>query len=285
VVPFLRIFIGTCSVLAALQHGLSAARADDMLLPLRLSTSVFKAAYLVPKPNEKQVTIHILVQSGENENPGTEGLAHYVEHLAWQSALGPSKGLLDRHSNASTTGMTTDYFLQGPPSDIESLFGTLMKALGPLTVDQKFAEDERNIILREYDFRLRDRPLVVTEQALYRALVDGNPHARSVLGTPEDIAHFSFDEARALHASTHCAANSVLVVGGPVTEDEINSLLSRPLDARACQNAVPTTALRMPASDTLQIDSKDTKLPPQLMWHKLVELDAPMEYEKLDANL
>ena len=283
--PILRKFIAICAVGIAVQHVIGMALAEEASLPIRLPTSVFKAAYLVPKPNEKQVTIHVLVQSGENDNPGTEGLAHYVEHLAWQSALGASVGLLDRHSNASTTSMTTDYFLQGPASDLNSMFDTLTKVLAPLTVDQKFAEDERNIILREYDYRRRDRPLAAIEEALKRSLLGSDPRARSVLGAPNDITQFSFDEARTLHASTHCPANSVLVVGGPITAVEITTLLARPIDVRACKNAISPKPLIMPLTDTMQIVSNEANAPPHLMWYKLVELDTPIEIEQLDVGL
>ncbi|MGB1413797.1 MAG: hypothetical protein ACPG6U_04130, partial [Paracoccaceae bacterium] len=50
---------------------------------VRINFPSFKAVYLIPNIRSDRVDTHLIFQNGEVDNPYTEGLMHYVEHLTW----------------------------------------------------------------------------------------------------------------------------------------------------------------------------------------------------------
>ncbi|MEN9011110.1 MAG: hypothetical protein ABF241_03460 [Yoonia sp.] len=70
--------------------------------PREVQQNVFKQALVLNNPEIDSAFIHLVFPSGEAQNPYAEGLAHYVEHLAWLSAMkGPDQTrALKAHSNA-----------------------------------------------------------------------------------------------------------------------------------------------------------------------------------------
>ena len=74
----------------------------------------FKAVYLIRDSSIDLIQIHLIVQSGEAENPFEEGMAHYVEHIAWLNVLEAGRGFQHHNSNAWTTHLSTGYWVSGP---------------------------------------------------------------------------------------------------------------------------------------------------------------------------
>ena len=48
---------------------------------VRINFPSFKAVYLIPNSTSDRVDTHLIFKNGEVDNPYTEGLMHYVEHL------------------------------------------------------------------------------------------------------------------------------------------------------------------------------------------------------------
>ncbi len=179
-----------------------------------LSAGTLQAAYFIADAQATTVSAYLYLPYGEIDNPYAEGLAHYSEHLGWLNGFGLAKADFDRETNASTTLFRIEYHFNAPPEDLEHSLQVLAKTLTPIRLDPQFMEQERGIIAREYDFRVRESIWADFNQSLDRATYGDHPITRSVMGTPNNIANFSLTDARAFHKMTHTVDQAVLLVYG-----------------------------------------------------------------------
>lgn len=192
----------------------------------RAKSTVFADALLIENSSIEDAYVYLVFPSGEAANPFDEGLAHYVEHLAWLSAFGEDQEGNDRHSNAWTNHFSTGYWQRAPEGDIESALLTLVSVSEPLSVETEFALQERAILLREYDFRVSERPLYPELVDMDRVIYGDGNLARSVIGAPSDIANYSLDDAKALHEQSHILSNATLLVYGNVGRARFEAALA-----------------------------------------------------------
>ncbi|HEY8618356.1 M16 family metallopeptidase [Phenylobacterium sp.] len=119
----------------------------------------------------KQAAIRLWLDTGSlNETDAQQGLAHFLEHMAFNGSQGVKEGemikILERlglsfgaDTNASTGFDETIYTLDLPRTDDETVDTSLMlmrEAAGNLTIDQAAVDRERGIVLSEE--RARDTP-------------------------------------------------------------------------------------------------------------------------------
>ncbi|MGM0824046.1 MAG: M16 family metallopeptidase [Pseudomonadota bacterium] len=236
----------------------------------------------VQSTDSSEVQAHIIIRHG---NPSS-GLAHYVEHLAWLNTVGAKQRSADRHSNAWTNDYAAGYWLSGKPDEMNEILQTLSGLFDPLEIPAEFAAEEREIILREYEAHMVDKPDAQAAEAMSAFLYAGNTLASSVLGTPDDIRGFSYDDARALHAATHRPENATLVVTGGVTERDVNRAL-KAVDWPAKQDAgaesqPPTFELAEPADTLLRYPEKEASA--RVILRRVVALPEPVPFDLLEAH-
>ncbi len=236
----------------------------------------------VQSTDSSEVQAQIITRHG---NPSS-GLAHYVEHLSWLSAVGGKQRSADRHSNAWTNDYAAGYWLSGKPDEMNEILQTLSGLFDPLEIPAEFAAEEREIILREYEAHMVDKPDAQAAEAMSAFLYAGNTLASSVLGTPDDIRGFSYDDARALHAATNRPENATLVVTGSVTERDVNRAL-KAVDWPAKQSAdaesqPPTFELAEPADTLLRYPEKEASA--RVILRRVVALPEPVPFDLLEAH-
>jgi predicted Zn-dependent peptidase len=215
-----RVVTDTSDVLVALDHG------------------PFRGAYLVRDVAAETIELTLVVQSGEADATGAEGIAHYVEHLSWLNA-NKNSAEQARHSNAATTSVATTYWVMTMPEALDATLANFIKISSPLTVSPDFMNQERDIVLREYDLRARDDPFAPVNDAMLRSLYGDMPLARSVIGTPQSIASFTLQQAQSLRNTSHRLDNMVLVIKGNITAARAQAAIAglRRPDARLTRPA------------------------------------------------
>lgn len=194
-----------------------------------LNAGDFAAAWLIPDSDATSLKLTLYVLTGERDGEGAEGLAHYVEHLAWENMQEDGAEPRAGHSNAFTGTDLMGYWLSGEIEQAPELLRDLVKVLQPLRVEEQFALEEREIIQREYDYRERENWRAVAWRALQRRLHADDPRRRDIGGSPEVISQYSLDEGRRLHQLTHTPANAVLVLRGDLSKSAANKLLKNTL--------------------------------------------------------
>ncbi len=239
---------------------------------VRINFPSFKAVYLIPNSTSDRVDTHLIFKNGEVDNPYTEGLMHYVEHLTWLSATQDSDFGDLGHSNAFTTLLSVAYFVAGTKDSFQSDLNQLLKVLEPFSLNQQFMEEERKIILREYDYSARENPHFSMDASLDKLLFQGSVRGRSILGAPRDIEEFSIRDATALHSATHRLQDAVLVVSGPINKTRLDTALadlSLP-DISAKSQDTEFPILPKDIMNTEQDLSIDHLISPRIIFRKLV---------------
>ena len=236
----------------------------------------------VQNTEAREIYAHIIIGHG---NPAP-GLAHYVEHIAWLNAVGAKQRSADRHSNAWTNAYAAGYWLSGKPDELDEILQTLSGLFEPLEVPVAFAKEEQDIILREYESRMVDKPDVQATEAMNAFLYAENAIASSVLGTPDDISGFAYDDVRALHAATHRPENATLVVTGDITEREVSRALKEASWPEG-QNVnaeiqPPTFELAAPAETLLRYPEKNASA--RVILRRVVALSEPVPFDLLEAH-
>ncbi len=190
-----------------------------------VNESVFSRAILISDRKMNGAYLYLVFPAGESANPFDEGLAHYVEHLAWLSAFADAKDK-ERHSNAWTDHFSTGYWKKAGEDDLHDALRTLISVADPLSVESDFALQERDIVLREYDFRIRERPLYPVHREMAKIVYGKGTLARSLIGEPSVIARYSPADAKSLHRQSHVLADATLLVYGDVAEEGFESALA-----------------------------------------------------------
>lgn len=227
------------------------------------------------------VAVHVVFPVPEGAHP----LMHYTEHVTWLNAVGGGRGA-DRHSNAWTTVHAVGYWLKRDKSDLHEMLNELSDVFAPIEVPADFAAQERDIVMREYETRMIGNPDAQAIEAMNAFLYAGNALAASVIGTTENIAALSYDEARALHAATHQPDRARLIVIGDVSERQVRHAMgvSGWPDMAADRPEVALPTFRLAESDTTTLQYPDRDAAPRLIWRRAVTLPAPVEFDLLEAR-
>lgn len=163
----------------------STLKADATQLYGRLPNGM---TYVIQKNTTPTGTASVLlrVRAGSlMETDAQKGLAHFVEHMAFEGtahiAHGELKPMLERNgfafgadANAFTTASTTTYMLNAPRSDgktLDQALFILREVAGNMTIDPAFVDSERGVILSEE--RVRENPVHQRETAFYKFLYPG----------------------------------------------------------------------------------------------------------------
>jgi predicted Zn-dependent peptidase len=244
----------------------------------------FAQTYILDSSDNERVTAYLIVQSGEADMTGPEGMLHYVEHLVWLNSIGNTDVLTDRHSNAFTTKTSVGYWLKGPKSELPKILKTLMRVYAPITLSDDFSFGEKNIIQREYDFRLGSNPRMRYEEELDRFLYYGTGIARSVIGQPADIARFDLQKALAIHGQTHVPANTVLLIVGDVSASELKVALPE-LISKNVRVQPSNSTFDFAGNDYKTFHFHEIGLTSSLVWRRVVKLKSFVPYDVLDFRL
>lgn len=228
--------------------------------------------------------IHIEVVLGYPAGKGP--LAHYTEHLAWLPNIGKGSRPEDRNSNAWTNDYAVGYWLSGPSEDLTEKLRQLAVVFDPIDLPREVADTERDILLREYDWRMADNPDAQAAEDMEAFLYEGNAIAASVIGTPDEIRALSYDEAKAFHAQTHRPERARLIVIGDVTASELRAALKAAdfpdLDAAGAKMSPPRFFVGAPETKTFFYPKPEAA--PRMIWRKVVALPEPVDFDLLETQ-
>ena len=233
---------------------------------------------IVTQPTDN-ILIHVILSSR-----GTWPTAmHYTEHLAWLNAMDGDRAA-DRHSNAWTSDVAVGYWLSGAPEDLPELLKALAGVFDPIDLTSEFAEQERDILLREYEFRMTNNLDALAVVAVEAFLYAGNDIAASPMGTPDGIMALDYDDARAIHSSTHVPENAQLVVIGDVTARQVRRAMQEAgwPEADAADVSPPPFDLAATEATTLRLPDPDAA--PRMVWRRVVALPEPVPFDLLEAQ-
>lgn len=268
-----------------------------VLLPLTSTAAGLQAlhsgdlagAWLIRDKEAPSLKVSLYVLTGERDGTGKEGLAHYVEHLAWENMREEDAEPQAGHSNAFTSSDLMGYWLSGDSSQMQPLLVDLFKVFDPLTVSEKFALEEREIIQREYDYRERENWRASAWNGVMQRLHADDPRRRDVGGSPVDIDSYNLADGAELHSQTHTQQNSVLVIRGNVSKGQANKVLKKLLGRSANKKSKIPRGLHADyqmASEDRDVQDKayEGVTQAELLYAKVVRLDEAQPMAQLVAE-
>ena len=177
-----------------------------------------------------QLSLRLYIGSGSMaEDDDQQGLAHYLEHMAFRGSThvpdGEMMRVLQRHglafgadTNASTGQTATIYQFDFPRVDRDSIdtgLGFLREIASELTLSQASMDSERGVILSEE--RLRDSPGYRAVKAQYGFDLEGQrAPSRWPIGKVDVIQHAQAPRLRAYYEAHYRPDNAVLVAVGDI---------------------------------------------------------------------
>ncbi len=184
-----------------------------------------KHVYYVEDPKAQNLFGKLVIPFGEAHMTGDEGIAHYLEHLVASNAF-PSDGEKFEHDyNATTSNFLTNYFMDSDESD--RVLSYLSSVFAPIDLDQSFMEEERDIVMNEYQFRFAENSFLPIYQAAQDILFVEGPLTRITIGTPQDIESLTPERAIEIHEKYYLPQFASLILKGPEPIDEVEPLISQ----------------------------------------------------------
>ncbi|HEY2954150.1 MAG TPA: pitrilysin family protein [Candidatus Eisenbacteria bacterium] len=158
-----------------------------------------------------------------NESPSTRGFAHLFEHLMFSGTATHPKGAWEAHhhrfggaENAHTSWDETTYESDIPPEGFLPVLAMEADRMVNLRLDAKALDNEKRIVTEELRATIENDPMSRLLEAALKALCGDHPYAVTPLGTKEDIAAATLEQARAFYARYYGPKNAHLVIVGPV---------------------------------------------------------------------
>ncbi|MEO1489643.1 MAG: insulinase family protein, partial [Pseudomonadota bacterium] len=180
------------------------------------------------KTPEGTALVRMRIDSGSLEETDSEqGLAHYLEHMAFNGSKGIPEGemikLLEREglafggdTNASTGLEAITYMLNLPRNDEDLLDTALMlmrETASELTISQEAVDRERGVILAERRDRRGFQQRAFEDQIEFYA-PQARFRQRLPIGILPVIENATAEDIRALYERTYTPTNTALVIVG-----------------------------------------------------------------------
>ena len=190
-------------------------------------------------PNDR-VMLRLAVKAGSvDEDDDQRGLAHVVEHMAFNGTAHFKPGDLvsylesigaqfGAHVNAYTSFDETVYMLDVPtekPGVLERGFEALSDFAGGLTLDPVEIDRERGVVIEEWRGRL-GAGTRMQEPQLKALFGDSRYVNRIPIGTPEVLKSFPADRLRQFYRDNYRPGRMAVIVVGDIDPGEIEKLIA-----------------------------------------------------------
>lgn len=175
------------------------------------------------------VTVHIWYRVGaRNEQPGTTGLSHLLEHMMFKgtSKIGP--GQFSRiirknggRDNAFTSEDYTGYFETFASDRVELALKLEADRMRGLLLDSKEIEAEKKVVMEERRLRTEDDPVSALREAMGAAAFQAHPYRQPIIGWMTDIEKLTREDLVRYYNTYYVPNNAVLIVVGDFKSDEL----------------------------------------------------------------
>ena len=236
-------------------------------------------------PTDRAGHVQVILRIARPFDPDEQvGLAHYAEHLAWYAAIGKAARGPDRHSGAWTSHRAIFYSLSGKPEDLPQLTATLARVFDPIALEPGFAEEEREIIQREYQMVLGQSTTRRADEALSEILHAGTQLGPSIIGTPAQIDALTYDAARAYHRAPHRPEHAAFIFRGNVGRLQVwRALMGLQLNLTGDRRV--SSDYDMGPELVHLAEFPDPSAAPRMIWQRVVALKTPVPFDLLEAQL
>lgn len=175
------------------------------------------------------VTVHIWYRvGGRNEQPGTTGLSHLLEHMMFKGTSKVGPGQFSRiirknggRDNAFTSEDYTGYFETFASDQVELALKLEADRMRGLLLDSKEIEAEKKVVMEERRLRTEDDPVSALREAMGAAAFQAHPYRQPIIGWMTDIERLTREDLVRYYNTYYVPNNAVLIVVGDFKSDEL----------------------------------------------------------------
>jgi len=169
-----------------------------------------------------------------DEQSGTSGVAHVLEHMMFKGTKTVKSGEFSRRiaaaggrENAFTNRDYTAYFQQVPKAALPLMLRLEADRMSRLLVTQSDFASEIKVVMEERRLRTDDRPRALVSEALNAEAFLAHPYRRPVIGWMNDLVNMSYLDARSWYARWYVPNNAFVVVVGDVKAQDVFALAGK----------------------------------------------------------
>ncbi len=188
-----------------------------------------------------------------NEHPGITGLSHFFEHMMFNGAKKFGPKMFDRTmefnggaNNAYTTENVTVYTDWFPANALETIFDLESDRIENLSIDPKYVDSERGVVLSERRTGLENSPWRTLGEQVSATAFQEHPYHWSVIGYEEDIKNWSKEDLELYFKTYYAPNNCTVVISGNVKFAEVKKLAQKYMAPIPAQPAGPKVHLVEP---------------------------------------
>ena len=209
----------------------------------------------------------------KNETPGRTGLAHLFEHLMFKGSLHVGDGehfrLLQEVGasvNATTSEDRTNYFESVPSHYLELALYLESDRMGflPGALDQAKLDNQRDVVRNERRQSYDNVPYgTAYEKTAAAVFGPGHPYSWPVIGSMEDLAAATLEDAAGFFRRYYAPDNACLVVAGDFERDRLGEWIEKYFGTIPPGQRVPRLPHRPPqlGEDTTLVYEEPVQLP------------------------
>ncbi len=216
-----------------------------------------------------QVAMRLVINAGSmQERPGEEGVAHFLEHLAFRGTASFPDGELQRvmeglglqmgaDANASTGADRTTFMFNMARNDAVSIdTGLLMlrEIVSAMLIAPEFVNAERGVVLAEE--RTRAGPSEEAQKAFMKLQLGNHPYGRSPIGLRKVVETVTAEGIRGFYDAYYRPERATLIIVGDVQADSVVSALTARFagwKGRGAPGADPAPVSKKPPSPDVAI--------------------------------
>lgn len=185
-------------------------------------------------PTLKSVTIGIWVNVGSrDEQPGEEGLSHFLEHMFFKGTRSRSATQISREidalggeMNAFTTRETTTFYVKVLDQQLETALELLSDLFYRSRFESREVEKEKQVVLEEIRM-VQDDPEDLVQELHMKHILGSHPLGRPILGQALRIQALDRDDLLAYVRSHYDPERTVVAVAGNFVWASLEKLLAR----------------------------------------------------------
>jgi len=185
-------------------------------------------------PTLKSVTIGIWVNVGSrDEQPGEEGLSHFLEHMFFKGTRSRSATQISREidalggeMNAFTTRETTTFYVKVLDQQLETALELLSDLFYRSRFESKEVEKEKQVVLEEIRM-VQDDPEDLVQELHMKHILGSHPLGRPILGQAPRIRALDRNDLLTYVRSHYDPERTVVAVAGNFTWRRLERLLAR----------------------------------------------------------
>jgi predicted Zn-dependent peptidase len=187
-----------------------------------------------PRPAARLVAIEIRVRGvgSGHETPEENGLAHAVEHMLFKGTDAKTPGAFDGEFERMGGEASAQTFRDGTafrvcvlPERWKDALTTWSELLQKPAFREADWATERTIILREMNVAQSETAKLGLQTLASIAYPAADPYAQPLMGSRANVERFTAGDLRAFHAKRYVPANLTIAVSGPVTAEEVASVV------------------------------------------------------------